>query len=153
MTRGDMIYFDYLPSLGTRISINNETRGVIQGFDFIQSILKVWIGVYPAQQQLRDDMLGKEEVTQEAYSLYDWEWVDLLNENDGLVKTGRSAMLVFLSRIMMSSWNSEWLEQLIHYVGNVQYILPGSIVRLLRVPAYGAIQMCHRLQVVVLYPF
>lgn len=58
MKRGDIIYFDYSPNMGTSIFINNKQVGVIEGFDFIQAILKVWIGNHPAQESLKLAMLG-----------------------------------------------------------------------------------------------
>lgn len=60
MKKGDIIYFDYLPGTGTRIIVNNTSMGVIEGFDFMQAVLKIWIGSQPAQKELKLSMMGLE---------------------------------------------------------------------------------------------
>ena len=61
MKSGDVIFFDYLPDTGTRIIINQQEKGIIKGFDFMQAVLKVWIGTNPAQKSLKYSMLGKSD--------------------------------------------------------------------------------------------
>jgi hypothetical protein len=58
MHSGDTIYLDYLPDIGTRLSVNGNIKGIIEGDDFFQAALKVWIGEYPAQEQLKNNLLG-----------------------------------------------------------------------------------------------
>ena len=58
MRAGDTLYLDYLPDRGTRISVNNQVRGIIRGDDFFHAVLKVWIGDRPAQRALKNAMLG-----------------------------------------------------------------------------------------------
>ncbi len=58
MKKGDVILVDYVPGSGTIIHINDEMKSVIKGFDFMQAVLKVWIGQFPAQDQLKASLLG-----------------------------------------------------------------------------------------------
>ena len=61
MKKDDVIYFDYLPDSGTRITVNGQSKGVIEGFDFMQAILKVWIGASPAQESMKASIMGYED--------------------------------------------------------------------------------------------
>ena len=56
--KGDVIRLDYLPGAGTTVSINNETRGVIEGEDFRQAWLRIWLGMEPAGGGLKQELLG-----------------------------------------------------------------------------------------------
>lgn len=56
--KGDVIRLDYLPGTGTTVSINNETRGVIEGEDFRQAWLRIWLGKEPAGDGLKQELLG-----------------------------------------------------------------------------------------------
>ncbi len=57
--KGDRIVLDWVPSQGTIIRINGATRGQpISGETFYRSLLKIWLGDHPAQEDLRDDLLG-----------------------------------------------------------------------------------------------
>ena len=56
--KGDVIRLDYLPGAGTTVSINNETRGVIEGEDFRQAWLRIWLGQEPAGGGLKQELLG-----------------------------------------------------------------------------------------------
>ena len=56
--KGEVIRLDYLPGTGTTVSINNETRGVIEGEDFMQAWLRIWLGQEPADASLKQGLLG-----------------------------------------------------------------------------------------------
>lgn len=56
--KGDVIRLDYLPGTGTTVSINHETRGVIEGEDFMQAWLRLWLGREPADAGLKQGLLG-----------------------------------------------------------------------------------------------
>ncbi|MCW8956014.1 MAG: chalcone isomerase family protein [Gammaproteobacteria bacterium] len=58
MHRGDTIYMDYIPGQGTFLSINHQHKGFIKGADFYRGVLKIWLGEQPADQILKDAMLG-----------------------------------------------------------------------------------------------
>ena len=55
---GDQILLDYLPATGTRVTINQQTKGTIPGEDFHQALLMVWLGDDPADEDLKEAMLG-----------------------------------------------------------------------------------------------
>lgn len=59
MKKGDVILIDYVPERGVVIHINHEVKSVIEGFDFMQAVLKVWIGQFPAQDQLKTSLLSR----------------------------------------------------------------------------------------------
>ncbi len=56
--KGDVIYLDFIPGKGTVVTINNKTRGTVQGDDFYTALLKVWLGEEPADDDLKAAMLG-----------------------------------------------------------------------------------------------
>jgi len=58
LKKGATVVLDYVPSSGTRISINGEEKLVIKGDDFFQAILRIWIGKKPVDGGLRRAMLG-----------------------------------------------------------------------------------------------
>lgn len=55
---GDVIFIDYLPEQGTRITVNNSVKGVIPGADFNRALLCVWLGDSPADADLKKGLLG-----------------------------------------------------------------------------------------------
>ena len=58
---GDVIHIDLIPAAGVRVGINGEEKGVIEGADFYTALLDVWLGEEPADDDLKDAMLGEEE--------------------------------------------------------------------------------------------
>lgn len=59
-TKGDIMTIDWLPESGTRLSINGKPQGKdIAGEDFYRALLKIWLGDKPAQDNLKDALLGK----------------------------------------------------------------------------------------------
>ena len=59
LRKGDVVNMDYIPGRGTEVSINGESRGVVEGEDFFRALLKVWIGKHPADKSLKKGLLGK----------------------------------------------------------------------------------------------
>jgi hypothetical protein len=55
---GDVIYLDYIPGSGTRVTINGENKGLIPGRDFNNALLDIWLGEEPADKSLKKAMLG-----------------------------------------------------------------------------------------------
>lgn len=55
---GDVIYLDYIPGLGSRITINDKKKGVIPGRDFNNAMVDIWLGEKPADNKLKKAMLG-----------------------------------------------------------------------------------------------
>lgn len=58
---GDVVLLDYVPAQGTYVTINGEKKAVIEGADFYAALLDVWLGDDPADEGLKDAMLGIEE--------------------------------------------------------------------------------------------
>ena len=58
---GDVIYLDYIPSSGTLVTFNWEKKAVIEGDDFYAALLDVWLGEEPADDELKDALLGRTE--------------------------------------------------------------------------------------------
>ncbi len=61
LKKNDVLLFDYIPATGTRVTINGVVKGVIEGADFYSALLDVWLGEEPADDDLKDAMLGEEE--------------------------------------------------------------------------------------------
>ncbi len=58
--KGAVIDLDWLPESGTRLVFNGEKRGDdIPGEDFYKALLRIWLGERPAQDDLKDALLGK----------------------------------------------------------------------------------------------
>lgn len=59
LKKNDVLLFDYIPATGTRVTLNSEVKGVIEGADFYTALLDVWLGEEPADDDLKDAMLGE----------------------------------------------------------------------------------------------
>ncbi|RLJ22429.1 hypothetical protein DJ031_00895 [bacterium endosymbiont of Escarpia laminata] len=57
--KGDVVLLDYLPGVGTRVTIRGEQKGTIPGADFNQALLSVWLGASPVTSSLKSALLGK----------------------------------------------------------------------------------------------
>ncbi len=57
--KGDVINLNFIPATGTYVVINGKTMGLIEGDDFFTALLKIWIGEEPADDDLKEAMLGK----------------------------------------------------------------------------------------------
>ncbi|MFT5503586.1 MAG: hypothetical protein ACI845_000575 [Gammaproteobacteria bacterium] len=56
--RGDRFILEYAPAIGTSIIKNEQQLGVIPGEDFRNAMLEIWLGNYPADSSLKEDMFG-----------------------------------------------------------------------------------------------
>ena len=56
--KGSVVHLDYLPDIGTRVTVNGEEKITILGADFFPAMLQIWIGQTPVDGRLRDAMLG-----------------------------------------------------------------------------------------------
>lgn len=58
--KGDIISIEWLPESGTRLSVNDRQQGKdVVGEDFYHALLKIWLGAKPAQEDLKEALLGK----------------------------------------------------------------------------------------------
>lgn len=54
------VNLDWLPDTGTRLSFNGVQKGSdIAGEDFYRALLRIWLGDKPAQDDLKEKLLGK----------------------------------------------------------------------------------------------
>lgn len=57
---GTVVSLDYLPETGTRLTIAGKQQGKdLPGEDFYNGLLRIWLGNHPAQDNLKEAMLGK----------------------------------------------------------------------------------------------
>lgn len=59
LAAGTVIQLDYLPAMGTRLSVNGRHVGTIHGEAFNRAVLKIWLGEDPVQTGLKQALLGK----------------------------------------------------------------------------------------------
>lgn len=60
LAQGSVVTLDLLPGGMTRLSANGASLGKdIQGEDFHQALLRIWLGNNPAQESLKNEMLGR----------------------------------------------------------------------------------------------
>ena len=57
--KGDVINLNFIPTTGTRVVINDQSKGLVEGDDFFVTLLKIWLGDEPADDDLKKAMLGK----------------------------------------------------------------------------------------------
>lgn len=56
---GTIIHLDYLPGLGTRVSVGNRVLGTVPGESFNRAVLRIWLGEDPVQTSLKRALLGE----------------------------------------------------------------------------------------------
>jgi len=61
LKEGDVVLLDYVPATGTVVSFNGEAKAAIEGVDFYSALLDVWLGEEPADDDLKEAMLGATE--------------------------------------------------------------------------------------------
>ena len=57
--KGDVYVLDYVPEQGTAVSKNGQLLGTIEGADFKNALIEIWLGKKPADKGLKKGMLGK----------------------------------------------------------------------------------------------
>ena len=57
---GGVVNLDYIPGLGTRVTLNGVEKGHIEGADFYRALLKIWLGKRPVKASLKRSLLGGE---------------------------------------------------------------------------------------------
>jgi len=57
---GDSINFDFIPGIGTTLSVNGMKKGtVIDGADFYNAVLKIFVGEQSVDERLKAGLLGR----------------------------------------------------------------------------------------------
>ncbi|MGC2165020.1 MAG: chalcone isomerase family protein [Gallionella sp.] len=60
VNKGDVIALDYLPGRGTWVSVNGALQGTIAGTAFYKTLMKIWLGEHPVQEDLKSKLLGQQ---------------------------------------------------------------------------------------------
>ena len=55
----DRYSFTYIPGIGSQIALNGKVLGTINGLDFSNAMLSIWLGPNPLDQTLKKALLGK----------------------------------------------------------------------------------------------
>ncbi len=55
---GDRYSFTYIPGTGSQIALNGKILGTINGLDFANAVLSIWLGRDPLDQTLKKALLG-----------------------------------------------------------------------------------------------
>lgn len=58
INQGGVVLLDYLPGIGTRVSVNGMPRITIPGEDFNRALLRIWLGDRPVDGRLKQALLG-----------------------------------------------------------------------------------------------
>ncbi len=59
IVKGDEFQIAYIPGKGTMVSKNGKLIGSIAGLEFKRGLFGIWLGDDPADEDLKDGMLGK----------------------------------------------------------------------------------------------
>lgn len=58
--KGDVIHLDWIPGQGTVSTVNGKATGeTLPDIAFYNAVLRIWLGENPAQDDLKDALLGK----------------------------------------------------------------------------------------------
>ena len=60
LKEGDVVLLDYLPGKGTQVTIKGQLKGIIDGNDFNQALLKIWLGDEPVTEDLKEALLDQD---------------------------------------------------------------------------------------------
>jgi hypothetical protein len=55
---GDRVALTYMPSVGTRVEINNVSEGIVEGADFARALFSIWLGDFPFDKRFKQALLG-----------------------------------------------------------------------------------------------
>jgi len=58
VSEGDVILLDYLPGVGTKVTVNGVEKGLVEGSEVNRAVLKIWLGDDPVEKSLKKAMLG-----------------------------------------------------------------------------------------------
>jgi hypothetical protein len=59
IVEGDVFDLVYLPDEGVRVLKNGEARSTIEGLEFKKALFGIWLSDQPAQEDLKEKMLGQ----------------------------------------------------------------------------------------------
>lgn len=56
---GDRYSLTYVPGKGTELSLNGESKGIIEGSDFAAAVFSIWLGPKPISKSFKKQILGR----------------------------------------------------------------------------------------------
>ena len=56
---GDRYSLTYVPGKGTALSLNGETKGIIEGSDFAAAVFSIWLGPNPISESFKKQIMGR----------------------------------------------------------------------------------------------
>ncbi|MFT5697891.1 MAG: hypothetical protein ACI8ZB_000745 [Desulforhopalus sp.] len=56
--KGDRIVLDFVPEKGTTVTVAGEEKGIVEGKDFNDALLLVWLGDKPVNKKLKKQLLS-----------------------------------------------------------------------------------------------
>ena len=56
---GDRYSLTYVPGKGTELSLNGESKGIIEGPDFAAAVFSIWLGPEPISKSFKQQILGQ----------------------------------------------------------------------------------------------
>lgn len=56
--KDDEVNIDYIPGVGTKVTIAGEEKGIIPGKEFSDALLSVWVGEQPVSETFKEEILG-----------------------------------------------------------------------------------------------
>lgn len=56
---GDEMVYEYVPGVGTSLSLNGRKKGTLPGQDFMKLVFSIYIGSAPADEALKRGLLGR----------------------------------------------------------------------------------------------
>ena len=62
LKQGESGVFEYIPTVGAKVTIAGEEKGIIEGKKIFDAILKVWIGETPPNRSFKQGILGFNDV-------------------------------------------------------------------------------------------
>ena len=58
LRKGDILVLDYVPNVGTKVTVKGSLRAIIKGAEFYNLILKIWMGREPPSKKFRNDLFN-----------------------------------------------------------------------------------------------
>lgn len=55
---GDRYEVTYRPGVGTELSLNGQSRGVVPGSDFAEALFSIWLGEVPFSESMKQQLLA-----------------------------------------------------------------------------------------------
>jgi len=60
LKEGDNVFLDWIPGEGTRVTIKDKVAGTIEGRDFYDALMRIWLGPEPPGGNLKEGFLRQD---------------------------------------------------------------------------------------------